>query len=335
MIGLAPLDGITDSAFRQIVDEIGKPDLMYTEFIPVKGLSKGRTVLLNGLARHTSKTPVFAQFFGTEPTYFYNAFFIAATLGFSGVDVNMGCPDTSVVKKGAGAGLINTPETAKQIITVLYNARKDWNNGKSITDTDIPATIKQAVFRMQRSHSNMVSIRKNVSISVKTRIGFDTPITEKWIGQLLDTPVDIISIHGRVFTQKYSGKADWEEIYKAVVIAKNTNIKIFGNGDVHSLREAKQKMEEYSVDGVLIGRAALGNPWLFADAIPTLEERKRTILRHAELFLHYRPKLDLRPLRKHFAWYCKQEMGNAALRKQMMSVVTLQDLRNVLEFTQK
>ncbi len=330
IIALAPLDGITDSAFRQIVDEIGKPDMLFTEFIPVAGLSKGRTILLNGLVKHVSETPIIAQFFGKEPEYFYNAFFIAAALGFNGVDVNMGCPDPSVVRKGGGAGLINDPETAKKIILALQKARKDWKKGKKISDTDVPDNIKQAVTKM-----SVGSIKEKMTLSIKTRTGFDSPITEKWIGELLETSPDFITVHGRIFTQRYAGRADWEEIQKAVKLAENTKTKILGNGDVHSLFEAKEKMEKYKVDGVLIARAALGNPWLFSDAIPTLEERKRTILRHAELFLHYRPELDLRPMRKHFAWYCKQEMGSAALRKQMMSVVTLQDLRNVLEFTQK
>ncbi len=330
MIGLAPLDGITDSAFRQIVDEVGKPDMLFTEFIPVAGLSKGRTILLNGLVKHASKTPVIAQFFGKEPEYFYNAFFIAAALGFNGVDVNMGCPDPSVVRKGGGAGLINDPETAKKIMMVLHKAREDWKNGKKISDTDVPDNIKQKVEKML-----VGTIKKEMTLSIKTRIGFDRPITEKWIGQLLEVSPDFITVHGRIFTQRYAGRADWEEIQKAVMLAKNTKTKLFGNGDVHSCAQAHEKMENYNVDGVLIARAALGNPWLFANSSPSLEERKQTILRHAELFLQYRPELDLRPMRKHFAWYCKQEMGSAALRKQMMSVVTLDDLRNVLEFAQK
>jgi len=332
MIGLSPLDGITDAAFRQIVDEIGKPDILFTEFIPVAGLSKGRTILLKGLSAHNSKTPIIAQFFGKEPDYFYNAFFIAATLGFDGVDVNMGCPDTSVVKKGGGAGLINTPKIAQQIIKVLQNARADFEKGKQLSDIEISDEMKTTVLQMASSRPRH---KRHMTISIKTRIGFDTPITEKWIGQLLEVSPDFITVHGRIFTQKYGGRADWEEIHKAVKIAKKTHTKIIGNGDVHSVEEAHEKQKQYEVEGILIGRAALGNPWLFANRTPSIKERKETILRHAKLFLDYRPELDLRPMRKHFAWYCKQEMGNAQLRKQMMGVTTLDDLLHVFEFTQK
>ena len=307
MIGLAPMDGITDAAFRQVVDEVGKPDILFTEFIPAEGLVRGRSTLLNGLKKHSSDTPVIAQFFGNNPEYFYQAFFIAAKQGFSGVDVNMGCPELSIVKKGSGSALINNPKRAKEIIAALQQARGDLR-GRA---------------------------RGQMTISVKTRIGFDKATTKEWIGQLLEARPDFITVHGRIFTQKYGGKADWDEIKKAVKMAKGTKTKIWGNGDVRSREEAQNKIKEYGVDGVLVGRAALGNPWLFAGKIPTFQERLKMMEYHAKLFLEYRPDLDLRPMRKHLAWYCKGEEGSAKLREKLMKVVTMKDLQEILSFRAK
>lgn len=328
MIGLAPVDGVTDAAFRQIVDEVGKPDILFTEFTPTEGLYRGRTVLLSALKKHESETPVIAQFFGGDPRYFAYAFFVAAELGYDGIDVNMGCPDSSIVKKGGGAGLLLDLPRAGRIIEALHSAQREWQNGKTVFDTDLPTETKNAV-KILTSHNSIK--RSRLTISVKIRIGYETSQMPNVVQSLLEHKLDRISIHGRTFRQRYSGLANWEEIAKAVVAARGSGTAIFGNGDVHSLSEAHKKMVDYGVDGILIARSAFGNPWLFADRSPSDKERFDMMMRHAKLYLHYRPDLDLKPMRKHFAWYCKGLHNAANLRSQLMSVTTLDDLSRILK----
>lgn len=328
MIGLAPVDGVTDAAFRQIVDEVGKPDILFTEFTPTEGLYRGRSVLLASLKKHTSKTPVVAQFFGGDPRYFSYAFFLAAELGYDGIDVNMGCPDSSIVKKGGGAGLLLDLPRAGAIIKTLHSAQSEWLNGKTIYDTDLPNEMKDAIRMLSHEPRDL---KEKLTISVKVRIGYETSQMPDLVKTLLEFKLDRISIHGRTFRQRYSGLANWDEIGKAVQVSKGSGTKIVGNGDVHSLSEAHKKMVDYGVDGILIARAAFGNPWLFADRVPTEIERFDMMIRHAELYLHYRPDLDLKPMRKHFAWYCKGIQNAANLRSQLMNVTTLEELKRTLK----
>ena len=334
-IGLAPVDGVTDAAFRQVTDEIGKPDVMYTEFVTTEGLFKGRETLLHALDKHKSKTPIIAQFFGPHPEYYEYAFFIAAELGFAGVDVNMGCPDTNIVKKGGGAALLLDLPRARAIIRVLLQAREEWSNGKRLSDTNLPEHMKTAVKQLNRSKS-VKSVKPaqtgstDLPISVKTRIGYHESQVADVIPYLIESGVERIALHGRTFDQRYTGQADWDEIARAKELTKGTNVQLWGNGDITSVADAKAKIAQYKVDGALIARAAFGNPWIFSGRIPSFEERKITMLYHAVRFLDFRPDLDLRPMRKHLTWYCKGVEGSAKLREKLMKVITLNNLENIL-----
>lgn len=330
MIALAPVDGVTDAAFRQVTDELSKPDFMYTEFVTTEGLYRGRETLLHALDKHKTNTSIIAQFFGPHPHFYSYAFFVAAELGYQGVDVNMGCPDTNIVKKGGGAALLLDLPRAREIINTLKQARHEWENGKRLADTDLPESIKQAIYKRQGQHTSEVC-KWHMPISVKTRIGYHSSQINEVIPFLIEAGVERIALHGRTFDARYSGKADWNEIAKAKVYTKGTNVQLWGNGDIHSIIEADEKMKVYGVDGVLIARAAFGNPWFFNGYIPTFEERKTTMLYHAQLFLHYRPDLDLRPMRKHLSWYCKGVEGSAKMRDNLMKVTTLDDLKKSLE----
>jgi len=294
IIGLAPMDGITDAAFRYIVAKHGHPSVIYTEFVSVNGLLRAYEKLKQDLIFNKIERPIIAQLFGAKPENFYKAAKIAAKLGFDGIDINMGCPDKSVVnKQGAGSALINQPELAQEIIL----------------------KTKQAV---------------SIPVSVKTRIGIDKPITQEWIKNLLKTKPSAIAIHGRTLKQMYTGKADWREIGKAVKLAKNTNTKIIGNGDIKSYQQAKEKIKKYKVDGVLIGRAALGNPWIFQNKIqPTVQMKLDIMLEQAKLFTKLLPNKPFYNLRKHFAWYCKGFPQAKALREQLMKTNSLQDLQGL------
>ncbi len=330
IIALAPVDGVSDAAFRQVTDELGHPDLMYTEFVPTEGLFRGRETLLHSLDKHSTTTPIIAQFFGPHPEYYEYAFFVAAELGFAGVDVNMGCPDPSIVKKGGGAALLLDLPRAREIIKVLLRSREEWKNGKTLADTDLPTNMKLAVTNMRHPDENRDPVKYYLPISIKTRIGYHESQVAEVIPYLVESGVDRIALHGRTFDARYSGQADWNEIAKAKELTRGTNVHLWGNGDIHSVQNAHEKMKKYGVDGVLIARSAFGNPWIFKDYIPTWEERKKTMIYHAELFLKYRPDLDLRPMRKHITWYCKGQEGSAKLRERLMKVTTLQDLHEIL-----
>lgn len=329
MIGLAPVDGVSDVAFRQVTDELGRPDLMYTEFVPTEGLYRGREALLAALQKHKTNTPIIAQFFGPHPRFYSYAFFVAAELGFSGIDINMGCPDTNIVKKGGGAALLLDLPRAKEIIQSIQQARTDWSNGMRLSDTDLPETMKQAVYALRGQQTSEVC--KRLPISVKTRIGYHSSQIQEVIPTLIEAGVERIALHGRTFDARYSGIANWDEIAKAKELTRGTSVELLGNGDVRSKKHGNELIKKYGVDGVLIARAAFGNPWVFKDEVVDFEIRKKTMLYHAKLFLEYRPTFDLRPMRKHLSWYCKGIEGSAKLRDKLMKVVTMGDLTSVLQ----
>lgn len=300
MIGLAPMDGVTDAAFRFIVDTYGHPDLLYTEFVSVAGLPFGRSALSRRLLKHQTTTPIIAQLFGADPELFYRATFKVLELGFAGVDINMGCTDRHVFSRGGGAALILQPDLAVKIIGSAKKAVKDWG-------------------------------RKKVPVSVKTRTGFKTHQTKEWISRLLEASPEMICIHGRTYEQKYLGKTDWEQIGLAAKLAKNSATKIFGNGDVKSREEALEKIVRYHLAGVLIGRAALGNPWIFKGETPTLKQRIEVILAHCRQFTRFFPKGDFRAMRKHLGWYAKGFVGSAKVRNSLMKVNNIEEVKSSLD----
>lgn len=354
IIGLAPMDGVTDGAMREITDIYGRPDVIFTEFVPVMAIKKGIVKVLHALKRHQTKTPLVAQFFGNDPDAFYQSVFVAAELGFSGVDINMGCPARSVAQRGGGAGLIKNPKLAQQIIIACKKAVKDWKEGRKINKIGLSHDILNFIQLFSQQILSVISFpqvlatnnvdcvlvgslsqlppvaNRKIPISVKTRIGYDKPITEKWIGQLLEVKPDAITVHGRTLKQLYHGKADWEEIAKAAKLAKKAQTLILGNGDVKSIEEAKQKVKKYKVVGALIGRTALVNPWVFSNKIPTIKKRFQVMLEHTQKFLLYRPDLKIFPMRKHMAWYCKGFDGAAEMRNQLMKVNSIKEIKDVL-----
>ena len=302
------MDGITDAPFRWITDIYGKPDIVYTEFVSVKGLILGRPAIQRMLLHHQTKTFTVAQFFGCEPKYFYQAAQVALEKGFDGIDINMGCPDKSVFNRGGGAGLILQPKLAKEIIL----------------------SVKKAV----ATGKEKLKIKKNITISVKTRTGYRKHETKEWISNLLEAEPDFICLHARTFIQKYSGLADWSQIGIAADLAKKTKTKILGNGDIKNREHALERIKEYNLAGVLIGRAALGNPWIFKGIIPTTEERFKVLLEHCNKFVEFFPAADLSIMRKHLAWYVKDFPHAAEVRSELMQVKSVNDVKKILFKTQ-
>ena len=368
ILGLSPMDGITDSAFRFITKKYGNPDLIFTEFEHVRALCTTENVL-STFDYDESQRPIVAQIYGKEPEYFYHAAKIVCELGFDGVDINMGCPAKNVASSGSGAALIKTPELAKEIVAAVKQGVKDWVENGEITGVGAK-TLKAIVTRgvEQLPHPNPLPgegkvsppgrgkrggiIRESIPVSIKTRIGYDTPVTEQWIQTLVETDPDWITVHGRTLKQMYSGQADWNEIKKAVNVAKTYEIPVLANGDIKTKEDFEKVLEITGAAGALIGRASWGNPWVFkqlrssvqlspfsresgkAEGVSQGEDVRRTggvLLEHAKKFVELNPDLKaFSQLRKHFGWYIKGFDGAKELREKLVRSSSIEEVETLL-----
>lgn len=298
VICLAPMADVTDSAFRFIIAKYSKIQpfdklranhfVIWTEFVSADGLAlapeKGRQKLLKDLEYSEIERPIVAQFFTSKPENMEKAARLALELGFDGVDINMGCPDKSIEKQGAGAALIKNPSLAKEIILAAKQG----------------ATPRQA-----QGHQYL-------PVSVKTRIGYNKNELETWLPHLLETTPAVITIHARTRKEMSLVPARWEHVKRAVEIRDeiqnfpppHTQTLIFGNGDVASVEEAEQKVAETGADGVMLGRAIFGNPFLFAGYEPTWQERLNVLVEHTNLFAEKLGNVkNFAVMKKHFKSY--------------------------------
>jgi len=254
---LAPMADVTDPAFRRIIAKYGKPDVMWTEFVSADGLFLGGYEhLIKDLAFTEREKPIVAQFFTGKPDMMEKAAELAVNLGFDGIDINMGCPDKSVEKQGGGAANIKNLKLAQEIILAAKRGalkafqRSDLKNPNSQGRTFGPTPV-----------------------SVKTRIGYNKDELEIWLPALLETNPAVITLHARTRKEMSSVPARWKHVSRAVEIrngfvdsnGNKSQTLIFGNGDVINLNDARKKAEETGCDGVMLGRAIFGNPWLFAE----------------------------------------------------------------------
>lgn len=214
IVGLAPMDGVTDAAYRYIQKKYGDPDLIFTEFTHVHGLAVGAEALFRDFKFDQSERPAFAQVFGAEPEYFYLAAKIVAALGFDGIDINMGCPMRNVTERGSGAALIQTPELAKEIIRQTIQGTKDYFATGDLSD--LP-TKTQALIKLQANPIDRELQEKNYTYSVKTRIGYSENSVSEWVKHLNEMPLDWVTVHGRTLKQLYSGEANLDADRKSVV----------------------------------------------------------------------------------------------------------------------
>lgn len=332
-IGISPMDGVTDAAFREITAQISHPDCMFTEFVTVEGVSRGAVRPLEAFMYGASERPIIAQVYGIEVAAFTTLAQIVAALGFDGLDINMGCPAKKVVHRGAGAGLITNPELAAQIIAAARAGLDQWENGMAIDAIAVPAKVLKRI-KEYRARAGVTDeqTRSHLPLSVKTRIGYDTPVIDEWFGFLATQPVDMITIHGRTLKQQYTGEAAWDQIATAARVIKQQNptCVVVGNGDIKSVAQAKEYAKKYGVDGVLIGRAALGNPWVLTDHIPTVEERKATAIAHARLFAELYPPQAFSAFRRHLAAYIKHMPSASTLRGQLMQATDAASVERIL-----
>lgn len=342
------MDGVTDAPFRLTVALQGRPDVIFTEFTAVMDVCRGPARMLSSLIYSEAERPVVAQLYGKDPDLFYQAAHIVCELGFDGLDINMGCPSRNVAASGSGAGLIRTPDLAHDIMRAARQGIADWAGGRSLTDAGLKESRAELIRAMnQRRGGQWVAPRRAIPLSVKTRIGYDTIIVERWIEHLLAEQPVAISIHGRTLEQMYRGEADWSAIERAVQLARGTATLLLGNGDVQSLQDAIRRVRQHGVHGVLVGRGALGEPWLFrhkesaraavsdaartvASESPVLEERFRVMLDHAKQFEAILDQQCFPRMRKHLGWYCKGFPGAAAMRAAMVRASSSEDVARLV-----
>lgn len=316
-VGLAPMDGVTDHPFRQMVCKHSSPDLVFTEFVNVEGLCHGVHKLLRPFIFDELQRPIVAQLYGKTPASFRQAALLVAYLGFDGVDINMGCPSKSVASGGSGAGLIQTPRLALEIIKAVKKGTQDWFKGKNLEDcqdfdSDFIDQAKQLRQIIGLEPVNELKQRAALPVSVKTRLGYEQPELDDWLKEILQAEPVALTIHGRTLKQAYRGQADWEVIGQLAEYAKQikSTTLIVGNGDIESRKQAQQQANKHHLNGVLIGRAAQGNPFVFDQDSSTVTTKKLApvALEHAQLFeqiFSQQEKYTFLPMRKHLAWYIK------------------------------
>jgi tRNA-dihydrouridine synthase len=356
IIGLSPMDGVTDAPCRTMHGLYGRPDVVLTEFTNVEGLWRGSDRIFRDFLYTPAERPVVAQIFGCRPEYFYKAAHVVCELGFDGVDINMGCPAGSIANKGGGAALIRVPETAKEIIRATQQGVRDWADGQTLADLEMEpqriARIRQMNEERARVWGDSSRIeRRLLPVSVKTRLGYDSIVITDWVQELLELEPAVITIHGRTLAQHYKGEANWDAIAAAAEIVRQTNTLIFGNGDIKSLYQAAQRIRSAGVNGVLIGRASFGNPWIFRDrerlkqllnagidptpedlpgAQPGREERLLMALEHAHVHARLKGEDHYVEMRKHMGWYLGHFPGAKQVRSELVRIDALADVERII-----
>lgn len=301
IVGLCPMDGITDYPMREIQALVAKPDVFFTEFISVEGFIRNHKAFERHLHFSERQRPVVVQLFGYTPEFFYETIVCVAKLGFDGIDINMGCPAKSVLQKGGGGALIGNYKLAGQIIDSSCRAVND-------SKEDIP-------------------------LSIKTRMGKKEIETEPWISFLSSFPVSEVCVHGRLLSQLNTGLVNWEEIQKAGVILRKQGIVCLGNGGIKSAKEAGEMSKKYDIDGVLIGQAACGNPWVFSEHIPAKKEILKTILKHTKFVDKFYDEKGFVTILKHLSWYPKNFDNCTKLKVELLKSKNLNDVeKTILQF---
>ncbi len=288
---------VTDAAFRRVIAEHGKPDVFYTEFVSADGLcSPGRDALMIDFKYSELEHPIVAQLFGSNPEKMFEAAKLVESLGFDGIDINMGCPDKNVMKQKAGAALIRQPELARELMRAAKAGAP------------------------------------NLPLSIKTRIGDGRNILDEWLPTLLEEKPAAIIIHARTRKEMSKVPAHWEAITQAVRIAKGSDTLIIGNGDVLDLADGRKKAEETGCDGIMLGRAIFGNPWLFADKIPTVEEKISAMIQHTKLFVELLGEhKSFHIMRKHYKAYANGFDGAKELRIKLMATESVADVEAAVQ----
>lgn len=344
---VAPMADVTDAPFRRIIAKysaheradrtIGGPDVMWTEFVAADGLMRatpeGKQKLMADLIYGEEERPIVAQLFSSNEEYMEQAAQLAVTLGFDGIDLNMGCPSNTIERQGCGAAMIKDPAKARAVIRAAKRGAG------------------------------------SLPVSVKTRLGYNADEMETWIPEILAEEPAVLSVHARTRKEMSKVPAKWDRIADVVALrdARGSKTLIVGNGDVLSMDDAKIKAAQSGVDGVMIGRALFGNPWFFhptkripltLTALPThgvnrediviqddantayeyvtLKERLEVMIEHTKLFEEILSFKNFAVMKKHYKAYVNGFTGAAQLRAQLMDANTSAEMESIVhEFLQK
>lgn len=300
---LAPMAGITNSPFRRIVKKLG-PGLVYTEMVSANGLIRNQRRTLSYLDSHPDEKPLAGQIFGSDPAVMAAATEQVLAGGVDIVDINMGCPARKVVKNGAGGALLRDLRRARAVVSSVRRA------------CPLPLTVK-----------------------VRPGWSPGQAVTRDLVRMLEDCGVDGIAIHPRFVSQGFTGNADWS-IITAVKLA--VGIPVIGNGDVFNPHQALEMQRQTGCDAVMIGRGAIGNPWIFQEILalkqnlpftrPSLTDRRQLIANHFRLLAeHMGPRQAARAIRGPLLWYTKGLPHSNRFRRNISGIKDLGTLMNALD----
>lgn len=306
IVALAPMAGVTDASYRQLIKSIAPETVVYTEFLSTDAIHYGAKKTMEMIEFDPIKEfPFIVQVFGKDPEHFLSAAKIIEQMGASGIDINMGCPAAKVVSSCHGSALIRKPELAQALVEAT----------------------KKAV---------------SIPVSVKTRLGWDTIDTLiPFCKKLVEAGADALAIHGRTYQQQYKGSANWDPIYE---LKKAVNVPVLGNGDIQTGADALEKIQ--NLDGVMIGRGTFGNPWLMRDVVESLKtgvavpptvqtisfaDKIPFILEHCRLAVAVKgQKRGMLEMRRHLASYVKGIEGATELRAQLVRVESVEEVERIL-----
>ncbi len=316
---LAPMADVTDAAFRRMIAKysahtrpdgtVGGPDVMWTEFVAADGLVRatpeGKEKLMADLKYVEEERPIVAQLFTRDEAHMEYAAKLCLELGFDGIDINMGCPAGAIIDQGCGAAMIKTPDIARAVIRAAKRGAKSDEGG--------------------------------IPVTVKTRLGYNTDQVEEWIPTILAERPAALTIHARTRKDMSKVPARWERVARVVELRDQLapEVKIIGNGDALSLADAKLKAEQSGADGVMLGRAIFGNPWLFhpdldIQQIP-LDTRLRVMVEHTRLFAELLPFKSFAIMKKHYKAYVNGFHGASELRALLMEQETPEAIAAIVD----